>query len=96
MAAKTKQILKGVTLPQEPDRTYVEGMEDELEAAMTPAQLKRLEETGSLAGDWSAKGKEYKMHDARVGKTTPAPRKEKMPDIATKPPADVVTVPPKK
>lgn len=82
MSAKTKQIIKGVSIPED-DRVFVEGMEEELEAIMTPAQLKRLQETGSLAGDWNAKGKEHKMASARPDKVTPPPRKEKMPDITT-------------
>lgn len=85
MADKKRQILRGVILHQRPDVTFVDGMEDDLEALMSPAQLKRLEETGSLAGDWSAKGKDEKMATARADKQTPKFQalKSEKPDITT-------------
>ena len=51
-----KRILCGVCLPQEPHKTYLPGMEDELEAVITAAQLKRLLDTDSVSGDWTPKG----------------------------------------
>ncbi len=44
--------------------TYVAGMEDELEMAMTPEQVKHLTEMGAISGTWHGKG----MADAEVKK----------------------------
>ena len=66
MAKDNRQIVHGIRamvvkgeggrLPQ--SITYVSGMEDELAAAYTDAQLKKMYERGDITGNWkSTKGK---------------------------------------
>lgn len=56
----TRRIINGVSIPDATGamRTYSEESDfDDLEEAMTPAQLARLKEQGALDGNWHAKGK---------------------------------------
>lgn len=71
MPKDTRKIVTGVILPQKPGRTFEAGQEDHLERVMSPSQCDRLLDTGAIEGDWSAKGKEYKMLDARKDKRQP-------------------------
>jgi hypothetical protein len=52
MANTERKIHRGVQIGA---KTYVPGMEDELDTALSPEDAARLVEQGSLEGKWSGK-----------------------------------------
>jgi hypothetical protein len=62
MAKDNREIVHGirVMMPSEEGRrlpqskTFTSGMEDELAAAFTNAQLKAMKERGDITGDWKS------------------------------------------
>lgn len=71
MAKDNREIVHGirVMVPKKDHRvaqsvTYSSGMEDELAAAFTDAELKQMFERGDITGNWKS----------TKGKATPAPK----------------------
>jgi hypothetical protein len=73
MAKDNREILHGITQayidtsgkhPKQRTRVFVPGMEDELAAAYTQAQLKQMVQRGDLSGNW----KSTKMEPMKVEK----------------------------
>lgn len=66
MANSDRKIIRGVFVEGK-SKTYVSGMEDELDALLSAAEVKRLTDKGYLEGKWSGAAAEPK----------PEPKKEK-------------------
>jgi len=69
MANSDRKIIRGVLLGT---KTYVPGMEDELDSLLSASEVKRLSEKGYLEGKWSGGAVEPEPDDK--GKTA---KKEK-------------------
>lgn len=50
MANSERKIIRGVLLG---DKTYVPGMEDELDALLSASEVQRLSDKGYIEGNWS-------------------------------------------
>lgn len=70
MANKDRKIIRGVRVGT---KTYVPGQEDELDAVLTAAEVKRLSTKGYLEGKWSGGAAEPEATE----KTEKATKKEK-------------------
>lgn len=60
MPNSARKIIRGVRIG---GTTYVQGKEDELDALLTAAEVKRLSEKGYIEGAWSGAAAEPKVEE---------------------------------
>jgi hypothetical protein len=65
MANSSKKIIRGVRVGS---KTYTAGMEDELDIALSAAELQRLSDKGHIEGKWSGKAAELEAAQVEAEK----------------------------
>lgn len=69
MARDNRKIVSGVWVG---GQMYTDGMQDELEAALTPAMVEHLTAKGAIEGDWNVKPAKKAKADAEPAPAAPS------------------------